>query len=78
MSRRLDPQTPPEKAFRGSKHLVTRYLGDFGRLGKQLSDEMFHFQFLGQGAVSFVSMELHVEMERYEHAMATQLVMIYN
>ena len=33
MSRCLDPQTPPEKAFRGSKHLLTRYLGDFGRLG---------------------------------------------
>ena len=31
--RRLDPQTPPEKAFRGSKHPLTRYLGDFGRLG---------------------------------------------
>ena len=33
MSRCLDPQTPPEKAFRGSKHLLTRYLEDFGRLG---------------------------------------------
>ena len=31
MSRCLDPQTPPEKAFRGSKHLLTRYLGNFGR-----------------------------------------------
>ena len=29
----LNPQTPPEKAFRGSKHLLTRYLEDFGRLG---------------------------------------------
>ena len=29
----LDPQTPPEKAFRGSKHLLRRYLEDFGRLG---------------------------------------------
>ena len=29
----LDPQTPLEKAFRGSKYLFTRYLGDFGRLG---------------------------------------------
>ena len=29
----LDPQTPPEKAFRQSKHLLTRYLGNFGRLG---------------------------------------------
>ena len=35
MSRCLDPQTPPEKAFRGSKHLLTRYLGDFGRLGSK-------------------------------------------
>ena len=34
MSRCLDPQTPPEKVFRGSKHLLIRYLGDFGRLGK--------------------------------------------
>ena len=34
MSRCLDPQTPPEKAFRGSKDLLTRYLRDFGRLGK--------------------------------------------
>ena len=33
MSRCLDPQTPSEKAFRGSKHLLTRYLEDFGRLG---------------------------------------------
>ena len=33
MSRCLDPQTPPEKAFRGSKHLLTRYLQDSGRLG---------------------------------------------
>ena len=33
MSRCLDPQTPPEKVFRGSKHLLTRYLEDFGRLG---------------------------------------------
>ena len=33
MSRCLDPQTPPEKAFRCSKHLFTRYLEDFGRLG---------------------------------------------
>ena len=29
----LDPQTAPEKTFRGSKHLFTRYLDDFGRLG---------------------------------------------
>ena len=29
----LDPPTPPEKAFRGSKHLLTMYLEDFGRLG---------------------------------------------
>ena len=29
----LDPQTAPEKTFRGSKHLFTRYLEDFGRLG---------------------------------------------
>ena len=35
MSRFLDPQTPPEKAFRGSKHLLTRHLVDFGRLGKK-------------------------------------------
>ena len=33
MSRCLDPQTPPEKAFSRSKHLLTRYLEDFGRLG---------------------------------------------
>ena len=33
MNRCLDPQTPPEKTFRGSKHLLTRYLEDFGRLG---------------------------------------------
>ena len=26
-------QTSPEKAFRGTKHLLTRYLGDFGCLG---------------------------------------------
>ena len=33
MSRCLDPQTPPEKVFRGSKLLLRRYLEDFGRLG---------------------------------------------
>ena len=33
MSRYFNPQTSPEKAFRGSKHLLTRYLGDFGCLG---------------------------------------------
>ena len=33
MSRWLDPQTPPEKAFGGSKHLLTRCLEGFGRLG---------------------------------------------
>ena len=32
MSRCLDPQTFPEKDFRGSKYLLKRYLGDFGRL----------------------------------------------
>ena len=43
MSRCLDPQTrprvqtPPEKAFRRSKHLLTRYLADFGRLGYRTS-----------------------------------------
>ena len=26
----LNPRTSTEKAFRGSKHLLTRYLGDFG------------------------------------------------
>ena len=31
--RRLNPQTFGEKAFRGFKHLFTRYLEDFGRLG---------------------------------------------
>ena len=35
VSRYLDPQTPPDKAFRGPKHLLTRYLEDFGRLGKR-------------------------------------------
>ena len=29
----LDPQTRPEKAFGSSKHLLTKYLEDFGRLG---------------------------------------------
>ena len=29
----MNPQTSPDKAFRGSKHLLTRYLEDFGRLG---------------------------------------------
>ena len=33
MSRCLNPQTSPEKVFRGSKHLLTRYLEDFGCLG---------------------------------------------
>ena len=33
MSRCLDPQTPPDKAFREPKHLLTRYLEDIGRLG---------------------------------------------
>ena len=33
MSRSLDPQTRPDKAFGGSKHFLTRYLEDFGRLG---------------------------------------------
>jgi len=31
VSRCLEPQTPPEKAFRGSKHLLRRYLEDFGQ-----------------------------------------------
>ena len=40
MSRCLDPQTPPDKAFRGLKHLLTRYSEDFGRLGiNQLSTD---------------------------------------
>ncbi len=34
MSRCLNPQTSPEKAFKGSKHLLTMYLEDFGCLGK--------------------------------------------
>ena len=29
----LDPQTPPDKAFREPKHILTRYLEDLGRLG---------------------------------------------
>ena len=29
----LNPQISPEKEFRGSKHLLTRYLEDFGCLG---------------------------------------------
>ena len=29
----LNPQTSPEKAFQGSKHLLTKYLDDFGCLG---------------------------------------------
>ncbi len=29
----VGPQTFPEKPFKGSKHLLTRYLEDFGRLG---------------------------------------------
>ena len=29
----LNPKTSPEKAFKGSKHLLTRYLEDFGCLG---------------------------------------------
>ena len=33
LSRCLDPQIPPEKTFRGSQHLLTRYLEDVGRLG---------------------------------------------
>ncbi len=33
MSRYLNPQTSPEKAFSGSIHLLTRYLGDCGCLG---------------------------------------------
>ena len=32
--RYLNPQTSPEKAFRGTKHLLTRYLEDFGCLGE--------------------------------------------
>ena len=43
MSRCLDPQTPPEKAFRGSKHPLTRYLEDFGRLGWFSRSEKFNF-----------------------------------
>ena len=31
MSSCLEPQTSPEKAFRGSKNLLRRYLEDFGR-----------------------------------------------
>ena len=38
VSRCLDPETPPEKAFGGSKHLLTRYLGDFGRLGLAIQE----------------------------------------
>ncbi len=33
LTRCLDPQTSPEKAFKGSKHLLIRDLEDFGRLG---------------------------------------------
>ena len=33
MSRCLDSQTSPENAFKASKHLLTRYLEDFGCLG---------------------------------------------
>ena len=33
MRRCLNPKTSPEKAFKGSKHLLTRYLEDFGCLG---------------------------------------------
>ena len=40
MSRCLDPQTPPEKAFRGSKYLLTRYLEDFGSLEYMYPDEI--------------------------------------
>ena len=29
------PTNTSEEVFRGSKHLLTRYLGDFGRLGLQ-------------------------------------------
>ena len=29
----LNPETSLEKAFKGSKHLLTRYLEDFGCLG---------------------------------------------
>lgn len=35
----LDPKkTPPQKAFRRSKHLLTRFLRDFGRLGIRKHD----------------------------------------
>ena len=33
MNRCLKPQTSPEKAFKGAKHLLIRYLEDFGCLG---------------------------------------------
>ena len=36
VSRCLKPQTSPEKAFKGSKHLLTRYLEDFGCLTSNL------------------------------------------
>ena len=38
VSRCLNPQTPPEKVFRVSKHLLTRYLEDFGCLGGNTID----------------------------------------
>ena len=45
MNRCLDPKTPSEKAFRGSKHLLTRYLEDFGRIGHSEIQYSFSYKF---------------------------------
>ena len=46
MSRCLDPQTAPEKTFGGSKHLFTRYLEDFGRLGLDVIKDLAKIRML--------------------------------
>ena len=57
MSRCLNLQISLEKAFRGSKHLLTRYLEDFGCLGhiarenQRLEDESSFWDGLLAGAM---------------------------
>ncbi len=43
-TRYLNPQTSPEQAFRGSKHLLTRCLEDFGCIGKPQKQKLSNVQ----------------------------------
>ena len=59
-----DKKTPHEKAFRGSKHLLTRYLEDFGRLGCLLTIYRYYRYYMQH--IGFVGVAGLYALQLYE------------